>query len=155
MSLERSLLAAQGYIELGMMAEATEELDKLTPADQENEEALQLRLFVFMHRKDWEAALALCSRLRENNPSCATGFIHGAFCLHEMGRTQEARDLLLQGPSHLQEEPTYHYNLGCYNAVLGRAEEALEHLRTSFKMDQTFREIARVDPDLASVYDAI
>jgi len=152
MSLERSLLSAQGYIELEMTDEALRELDSLSPEDRECDETRQMRLFVYMRSKRWDEALAVCRQLREGSPGATTGYIHGAFCLHEMGRTLEAKKLLLQGPPVLLTEPTYHYNLACYNAVLGNLVEATSHLKTSFQMDQKFREIAKYDPDLKPVH---
>lgn len=151
MALEHSLLAAQGYIELEMPDEALRELDALPAAEQAREDVLQMRLFLTMHAKAWDQALAICDRLRAADPEGTTGYIHGAFCLHELGRTREARDLLLSGPACLLREPTYHYNLGCYDAVLGYLEEAARHLETSFQMDRKFRDIARHDPDLSAV----
>ena len=152
MSLERSLLAAQGYIELDMPEEALVELDALGPSDQLRQEALQMRLFIVMHVRRWEQALSVCARLRAVSPDDTTGYIHGAFCLHEMGRTNEAKELLLAGPSSLLSEPTYHYNLGCYDAVLGNLKEATHHLETSFRMDKKFRAIAKLDPDLKAIH---
>jgi hypothetical protein len=151
MSLERSLLSAQGYIELEMPDEALREIDSISPKDQLREEVLQMRLFVVMRSKRWEEALSVCALLRATSPGCATGYIHGAFCLHEMGRTMEAKQLLVGGPPILQQEATYHYNLGCYDAVLGNLHEAARHLETSFEMDKKFREIAKYDPDLRAV----
>jgi len=151
MSLERSLLAAQGYIELEMPENALAEIDALSAQDQQREDVLQMRLFVLMRSKRWDDALAVCAHLREFSPACSTGYIHGAFCLHEMGRTKDAKDLLLTGPDSLHEEATYHYNLGCYDAVLGNLEEASKHLRASFQIDKKFREIAKYDPDLKTV----
>jgi hypothetical protein len=69
-----------------------------------------------------------------------------------MGRTQEAKQLLLDGPASLLSEPTYHYNLGCYDAILGNLDTAAQHLETSFQMDSKFREIAKYDPDLKAVH---
>jgi tetratricopeptide (TPR) repeat protein len=155
MSLERSLLAAQGYIELEMTDDALRELDALSSAEQVLEETLQMRLFVLMRAKRWDEALVVCRQLREDCPECTTGFIHGAFCLHELGRTLEAKELLMQGPKVLLSEPTYYYNLGCYAAVLGNLEEATAHLETSFRMDKKFREIAKYDPDLKPVHDLL
>lgn len=151
MSFERSLLAAQGYIELEMPDEALRELDALSKEEQDREDAMQMRLFVFMRTKQWDDALKVCARLRRLCPECTTGYIHGAFCLHEMNRTLEAKQLLLTGPSSLLREPTYHYNLGCYDAVLGNLDEATRHLEASFEMDKKFREIAKYDPDLKPV----
>ena len=98
MSLERSLLSAQGYIELEMPDQALAELDALGPRDQLRQETLQMRLFIVMHVKRWEEALSVCARLRALSPEDTTGYIHGAFCLHEMGRTNEAKGLLLDRP---------------------------------------------------------
>ncbi|MFZ4776158.1 MAG: tetratricopeptide repeat protein [Terrimicrobiaceae bacterium] len=155
MSIERTLLATQGYIELEMPVEALAELDSLAVEDQDREEVLQLRLFVLMRGRLWAKASAVCGRLREIFPEGATGYIHGAFCLHELGHTAEAKVILLSGPASLSKEATYFYNLGCYDAVLGNLEEATAALRTSFEMDKKFREIAKYDPDLKAVSDLL
>ncbi len=151
MSIERTLLAAQGYIELDMPAEALRELDELPPLDQEIQEVLQVRLFILMRGRRWREAMEVCDRLRHADPAQTTGFIHGAFCLHELGQTREAKELLLSGPPALLREATYYYNLGCYDAVLGNLAEAQQAIETSFKMDDKFREIAKYDPDLKDV----
>lgn len=151
MTVERALLAAQGYIELGLYEDAAAELDRLPPPLAELEPVLELKASALMAARKWEAACAACARLRRCCPESTTGFLHGAFCLHELGRTAEARELLLSGPETLHQEPTYHYNLGCYAAVLGNKEEALRHLERSFAMNEKFREIARRDPDLQSL----
>jgi len=151
MSLERILLATQGYLELEMPDEAIAELDSLGARDRDREEVLQLRLFVFMRGRLWSRALDVCERLRRIFPEGSTGYIHGAFCLHELGRTAEAREILLSGPPSLAREATYFYNLGCYDAVLGNLAEATASLRASFEMDSKFRELAKYDPDLKSL----
>lgn len=155
MTLEKAMLAAQGYAELGMTQDALRELDGVPEDHRGSEAVLQMRLFVLMRARRWADAMDVCSDLRSANPLGTTGFIHGAFCLHELGRTNEARSLLLSGPPGLQNEPTYHYNLGCYAAVLGDSEEAVRYLKASFLIDGKFREIARIDPDLRSVRDLI
>lgn len=155
MAIERTLLAAQGYIELEMPDEALRELDSLPAADQDRQEVLQVRLFILMRSRNWQKAMLVCDRLRELLPDQTTGYIHGAFCLHELGRTGEARKMLLDGPAELLREATYYYNMGCYNAVLGNLEEAHQALEISFKMDDKFREIAKYDPDLKAVADKL
>lgn len=155
MSIERSLTAAQGYLELGMPAEALEELNTLPGDLVSHAEILQLKLVILMQLRSWDSACEICHALRNRFPQLTVGFIHGAFCLHEMGHTKEAKNLLLAGPPALLREATYHYNLGCYEAVLGNVEEALQYLRTSFAMDQNFRIIAQRDPDLKSLADKL
>jgi predicted Zn-dependent protease len=151
MPIDRALLAAQGYIELDMPDEALRELDELPPGERDLQQVLQVRLFVLMRARRWAEAMEVCDTLRKADPGQTTGYIHGAFCLHELGRTREAKELLLSGPAALLREATYYYNLGCYDAVLGNLDEALHALEISFKMDDKFREIAKYDPDLKSV----
>lgn len=149
---DRALLAAQGYFELGMIAESLAEIDSLPPAQQERSEVLQMRLLIHMRARRWQEALGFSEALYQRCPQEALGFIHAAFCLHELGRTAEAKALLLNGPSALLSEATYHYNLGCYDAALGNLEAAQAHLRVSFKLDKKFREFARTDPDLKGIW---
>jgi predicted Zn-dependent protease len=151
MQIERTLLAAQGYIELDMPEAALSELDELPTEDQNRREVLQVRLFIYMRARQWREAMKVCDHLREADPEQTTGYIHGAFCLHELGQTRAAKDLLLSGPASLLREATYYYNLGCYDAVLGNLQDAQHALEISFKMDDKFREIAKYDPDLKEV----
>lgn len=104
-----------------------------------------------MKRKSWCRALVVSRKLCRVAPQCSAGFLHAGFCLHELGKTAAARRLLLKGPSALRKEPVYYYNMGCYEALLGNAKDAQRHLEKSFKMDASFREIAKRDPDLKSV----
>ncbi len=141
--------AAQGYSELGMHREALAELNALDESAQEQPEILEMRLLILMHAKKWKEALAISRRLCKSAPESHAGFVHAAFCLHELGKTDEAKTVLLGGPASLSNEPTYHYNLACYECALGNLEAARAHLDVSFSMDKKFREFARTDPDLA------
>lgn len=108
-----------------------------------------------MRRKSWLRALGVSRKLCRVAPHCCAGFLHAGFCLHELGKTAEAKKLLLKGPAALRREPIYYYNMGCYEALLGNVKNARLHLEKSFKMDASFREIARRDPDLKSVQELI
>jgi len=149
--LEKIITAAQGYSELGMHEDAIAELESIASEYADRPEVLETRLLILMHAKRWKEALAVSRKLCKTNPESPSGFIHAAFCLHELGRTQDAKTLLLGGPSALLKEPTYHYNLACYEARLGNLPEAHAHLETSFAMDRKFREFARNDSDLAPI----
>lgn len=151
----RIFQAAQGYLELGMMDDALAELDSLPRVVQERVEVLHMRLFIHMQAKRWREALKVSQLVCRINPEETPGFIHAAFCLHELGRTAEAKEVLLGGPASLLNEATYHYNLGCYDAALGNIEEAQAHLSVSFKLDKKFRELAKTDPDLRPVWDSL
>ncbi len=149
--VERRILAAQGYVELSLYQEAREQLAPLPQSAFERVDVVELSLLCLMGEQRWEEALALTLRLCEMEPAEPGGFIHAAYCLHELGRTAEALDLLARGPAALRTKPVYYYNLGCYHARLGDLEKALRLLSQSFEMDGSLRSHARKDPDLSMV----
>lgn len=155
MTIDRILQVAEGYGELGMFEEALAELEAVPSAQQRELRISQARMFLLLQFKQFRSALEVSRQLCEDYREQPVGFIHAAFCLHELGQTAEARDLLISGPQALLEEATYYYNLACYNAVLGETQQALAYLRTSFKMNKKFREIAEHDPDLSTILQEV
>ena len=148
---ERTLVAAEGYCELGMFDDALVEIESLPTEFAQHPTVVELRTVVLMQAKRWKLALAASRSLCRVSPEKTTGFIHAAFCLHELGRTAEARDTLLSGPDKLHAEPTFHYNLACYECALGNLDLARLHLEKSFELDKKFKEYAKSDPDLAAL----
>ena len=155
MDLEWRLRAAAGYAELGMNRESIAELNAIDAPSQILPEVLQLRLHHLMREKKWARALTISRKLCQVAPHCSAGFLHAGFCLHELGKTAQAKKLLMKGPATLLREPIYYYNMGCYDALLGNANAAQVHLLTSFKMDPSFRDIAKTDPDLKAMQELI
>jgi Flp pilus assembly protein TadD len=145
------LRAAYGYAELGMTHQSIAELNAIEATFQTRPEVLHLRLHHLMREKKWARALIVSRKLCRVAPESSAGFLHAGFCLHELGKTAEAKRLLLKGPVTLLKEPIYYYNMGCYDALLGNVHAAQMHLQTSFKMDASFRELAKKDPDLKAV----
>jgi len=148
---EKIIQAAQGYTELGMHDDALTELDSLVAAVRNRPDVLELRILILMHAKKWDEALASSRELCKLRPEATIGYIHAAFCLHELKRSGEAKSVLLSGPAELLDEPTYHYNLACYECALGNLESAQAHLETSISLDKKFRVFAKTDPDLKAL----
>jgi len=150
--LRKRLEAAHGYLMLGMEEDARRELDGLDEARMEDSSEktvlTSLRLELAMLGSRWHEGEASARRMREWAPDEPQGFIHGAYCLHELGRTQDAVRLLLAGPQALRKMPLFFYNLACYHAVLGERVQALANLNEAFQRDPGLREVARTDPDL-------
>ncbi len=148
-SVRRRLEAARGFCELGLPDMAWEEIQpvRMVPSG----ERIEVELMVQIQRRKWEEALALSAQLRQMHPASPLGFIHGAYCLHEVGRTSEALTLLNDGPKSMRQEALYFYNAACYLAVLGRHDEAVKAVRKALQMDESYRANAKEDPDLAAV----
>ncbi len=146
---------ARGYLDLAMYDEAWLELDRLPSDKRDRPEAREMRIVVRLDQGRTDEALALCSVLCSLHPENHAGFIQGAYCLHALGRTEDAIEHLQSGPETLREEPVYFYNLACYELALGKTQAALTWLRLSIEMDRRFRERALADPDLAAIRDEI
>ena len=134
-----------------MPTDALLELDNLDEENRGSQKALELKLAAQMAKEDWEAAIetatALCL-LAVDEPSY---FVSVAFCLHERGRTEEAKKWLQRGPEILSEMPVFHYNMACYLWTLGEKERARNHLAKAVEMDESFKESARHDKDLVGL----
>ena len=152
---ERSIIAAQGYLELGMFRDVWRELHSLPAALLGTADVLELSALSLMGERRWGEALEVARRLREERPEDPGGFIHEAYCLHELGRTREALNTLLKGPESLREKPVYFYNAACYRAQLGEVEDAVKLLGLAFKMDGSLRRSAKHDPDLVALKDKL
>ncbi len=153
MTFEQTVRIAEGYSELGMFDEALAQLDQLNTEDHDRFEILRMRVDILLRKKDWKDALELSLLFCDANPNQPFGFVHAAFCLHELGRTSEAKQTLLEGPAALLDEPVYYYNLACYDTVLGNLEQAKVYLRASFRLDKSFQQLAKKDPDLKPIRD--
>lgn len=139
-----------------MIEDALAELDRLPVSDQNHPLALETRISVLIEARRWPEALEYSEILSHADSERAlAGYFHRAFCLHELGRTKEARQCLESAPASLKERPVYHYNLACYCAVLGDLESALDSLRRCFKMEPKFRMLARQDDDLQTLQDRL
>lgn len=138
-----------------MLDDALAQLDQLDTEQQDHLEVLRMRVDILLRKQEWQDALHLSLLFCDSKPNQPFGFVHAAFCLHELGRTSEAKQTLLDGPASLLDEPVYYYNLACYDTVLGNLDQARVYLRASFRLDRSFREMAKNDPDLRQIRDEL
>src|SRR5829696_2857825 len=64
----RRISHAQGYLALGLVAEAAAELEHLSPVDADRPEAVAVRLAVLHEQKKWVEVRALASELVRRTP---------------------------------------------------------------------------------------
>jgi predicted Zn-dependent protease len=152
---DRRIVAAQGYLELGMFSEARDELRTMPQETGGRPDVIELWMLCEMGDKCWPQALEMARQLCKLRPDKAGGYIHAAYCLHEMGHTREALDMLLSGPASLHSKAVYHYNLGCYRARLGEMDGAMEALAKAFQKDESLRQAARKDRDLEGLRERL
>ena len=60
-----------------------------------------------------------------------------------------AKEILMRGVALHPREAIFHFNLACYEAQLGRLDDARVLLDTACALEETYVELAKTDADLA------
>lgn len=149
--------AAEGWLELGNLAEANGELEKIPAKLRTHPDVLEVRWQIGARAGQWEACLRLARAMVKRAPEQSSGWIGLAFALHELKMTQEAWDSLLGVAAKFPQEPTIPYNLACYGAQLGRLWEAERWLKQAFQVGEpkVLKPFALADPDLKPLWERI
>lgn len=151
----KKLQYARGYLELGLIKEAEEEINSIDGPDHLSLDVLRFRVDLHMAAKQWERVVAVARPVCAVAPGEANAWVHWAYALRELNRVEEAREVLLQAePLHAESEPVIHYNLACYASLLGDLAEARRRLELAFQAGDEWKEAARTDPDLEALRDA-
>jgi tetratricopeptide (TPR) repeat protein len=151
-STHKRLGYVRGYIALGLVTEATEELEKINEGDREAFEVLAVRVELLVAAKQWELVLKVAQPLCEVSPENVGAWIAWASALCQLQRVKEAEEVLLKAePLHGGKSADLHYNLARYACLQGFHEEAEKHLIKACKMDKRFDGQWLREPDLAGL----
>ncbi len=147
---QRSLQAAEGWLELGDWRSAEDELAQISPDNRNHPDVLNLRWSIQARARDWHACVEIGAVLKRLAPELEVSWIHHAYALHELKRTGEAWESLLPAAKKFPAAPTVFYNLACYACQLGRLDEARTLLDKAFTLGDAnrMRRDAAKDPDL-------
>lgn len=69
------------------------------------------------------------------------------------GDYDKAYELMAEAHREFPDDPAVLFNLACAESLLGKANEAIEHLDTAVAADPRFRELARTDTDFDAIRD--
>jgi predicted Zn-dependent protease len=147
------LNAAEGWLGLGNVSEAEQELTRLTTTVHSHPEVLRVRYHLYAKTKKWSRAAETAEVICGIVPGSPFGWIHLAFALHELRRTREAYNVLIPVVDRFAEEYVIRYNLACYSCQLGELEEARAWLKKAIALagKDTIKEMAGTDPDLQTL----
>jgi len=91
-------------------------------------DVLQLRWRIHAQAGKWDASLDIATTLTTMTPERRFGWIHRAHALDKLGRTLEAKDLLVSVANHFESNSTIPYHLARYCARLGQIDQAKQWL---------------------------
>lgn len=152
-SYERHLLAAMGYLELGLPLDANEEIESIDPEMKTLSEVLAVRVEIFRALGKWELMEVVARQLTFQQPDEPQGFISLGFATRRAIGLQEALAVLARVANRFQTCATILYNIACYAAQLGHLQVARNRLAEAVKLEQVYRKMALEDPDLAPLRD--
>lgn len=154
---KHKLKAAMGWMELDDFDEALSEISKLEPALLKLPEVLNLEWQLFAKQKDWSRALDVAREFVRLHPDTATAWIHQSYTLHELQRTLEARDHLLNAREKFPLNSLIVYNLACYSCQLKNNEEAFQWIQEAIALKEKSEilSMALEDSDLEPIRDRI
>ncbi|MBN8246180.1 MAG: hypothetical protein J0L84_01910 [Verrucomicrobia bacterium] len=147
--LRKCLDSAIGWFELGMPGEALRELESLPEADRARLETLELQAVLLQQQQRWDDAAATYAALCRQEGACVDRFIAWGCCLYELNRIPECREALLAAPESAHQHGLWNYHLACYEALLGRTDEARRLIRHSLEIEPRLRAMALRNSNLA------
>lgn len=139
----------RGYLELGMLANAAEELKAICEEDQSTVGVLEIRMELHTAAKQWELAAAAAKQVVRVKPNEPSGWISWAYATRRHLDIPSAEAILLQAEQRLGTTcALIHYNLACYRCQQGDYDGAKERLLTACRMEALWKTAALNDPDL-------
>lgn len=152
----RRIESATGYLALGMLNEASDELEAIEGEDRLSPEVMALRCDLYMAAKQWDLLVAVSHELTRQRPELPKGWIYWAYALRELNRVPVAKWVLLEAERiHGKKCGLVNYNLACYCCLLGEHAAAREWLSRACKMDAHWKKAALDDEDLKAMWDDI
>ena len=151
---QRRLSYAQGYLALGMLAEAAAELDGIVGLDAQTSAVVSVRIAVLREQKNWPGVRDLARELARRDPDEAAVWITWAYATRRAESLAAAEKILQEAELHHPAEPTIQFNLGCYACQRGDLIGARARVDRAIALDENFAVLAATDPDLAPLRNA-
>jgi tetratricopeptide (TPR) repeat protein len=151
---QQQLLAAEGYLDLGLPLDANEELEKIAPEKRDESDVLILRLEIYETLEKWELVQTVAKTLINRHPDSIDWFVSLANATRRTESIEAARSILLTAVTGQPRVAIFHYHLACYECQIGEIEVAKSRLMQAFNLDPQLRMKALDDADLETVWDS-
>lgn len=139
------LLAAEGYLELGMLDDAKREFGSLPAEDKLGIEALTVLMEIHRMEGNLAAMEEVAERLCVIDSDNVDRWIDLALVLGAENFIESARELLLEAVDRFPGTALLHFHLARFECCLGNLTVAKEHLRRSKKLCPVCRVLALTD----------
>lgn len=148
----RHLDAAAGYLVLGMVQEANDEIEELPPKMKVSREVMRARVEIYSAAKAWDQMREVAAFLVREWPEDSQHWISLAHATRRCRSIGEAAAHLAEAMALHPQEPMIPFNLACYAAQTGRLDDARLCLARAISLDPDTRQMAHNDPDLEPLW---
>lgn len=152
------LRAAEGWLGLGNVVLASDELEEISAQARSHPLVLFIRYEIYARAGKWNMAAMVAEGLTKILPDelTAWGFFAYATQRKTGGSIAQAKLILLEAVPKFSHEYQFPFNLACYCAQLHQLEEAEKWLERAMEIDsQIVRKLAIDDPDMKPLWDSM
>ena len=151
------LSAASGWLGLGDLDSANDELAQISPSLRGHPAVLLAQCDIYFAAKKWEPLLPIAETLVQRLPRLDSVWINRSYALHELRRTRAAFAALLPAARKFPKQWLIRYNLACYCSQLGRLKAARRWLDRAIVLagKKKIKAMALDDPDFAPLWKEI
>jgi tetratricopeptide (TPR) repeat protein len=120
----RHVEAAKGWCQLHSFGDANAELAEITAEHWTHPDALEARWAIYANLGKWDDALDLADVIHHLAPDEPKGYIYSASSLRELGRCNEALNLLLTAVKQFPLERSILYGIAWLYRISGKLDRA-------------------------------
>jgi hypothetical protein len=155
-STRRRLEYALGYLALGMIDAAANELEAVGFVDRFAPEVMEVRLQLHTAAGHWDVVANYARVLIQKNHRHVQAWVSLGCAIRRIKDVAAARDTLLEAQQILGfDHAIIHFNLACYHCLVGQIDEAKDRLADACRLEVGFKSAALDDPDLKAMWKAI
>ena len=155
---KRCLDAVEGWLELGNLHQARQELLNFPRSSLSDPQVME-RLWILCARAgDWDSCLMLGHALTVVDPDRPENWLMRAVALRELGRIDSAWIMLSEARERFPEHSMIPFNLACCACDHGNLENACAMLAAAFRLhenEEDLKLIALCDPALEPLWNQV
>jgi hypothetical protein len=152
------LQASEGWLELGDVVSAGDELEEITLENRSHPLVIQMRYAIYAKAERWDMAAGVAEGLTKMLPEEPGTWINLAYATRRKtgGGIPEAKRILLVAQVKFPREYLIPFNLACYCSQQHQFREAETWLEKAIAIDKkTVQKLAVDDPDLKPFWDSM
>ena len=150
--LERRAVEVDGWLELRCADKALERMQPLLERPDARPAGLALRIRAYVATKEHRLAIDDLNELRTTGYEPDWLDLTEAWCRKRLPDLAGAIRCMEQLLERSPQSAIGHFNLGCYAAIDGDRERALDEVTLACGLDPSFREMLMEEPDLDSLH---